>query len=292
MIRIIFLLFFIIIHSTAWRFIPISKSTRPKINVNIWDQDQFKNKKFISITPGGIAGFYSLGIASYLLNNYDLKNYSFIGASAGAWTSLMCCYKHDHNIMIKKLLDQNMFNESNGSVSKLQYDLHDYLTNNYKSEDFDFKRLNICISELKKEPLIVNEFENLERAIDCCIVSSHIPYITSDKLIKRYNNKVVFDGGFSEFPPKSVYNHYVISPNKFNNNLVGNMLVNIINKNISKEVVNYFYQEGYKDAKNNSKEIDNIFDPSNKYINIDDNEFTINSANGIFLKELYIKDYL
>ena len=156
------LLFLFIINSFGWRFIPYSSSLKPKIKVNIWDKNQFDNKKFIAITPGGIAGFYSLGISSYLLNNYDLNNYSFIGASAGAWISLVCCYKYDHNKFVKNLLKLDVFDTCQGSVSKLQYDLYNYLTKNYKSEDFNFDKLHICISELKKEPTIVSKFDSIE----------------------------------------------------------------------------------------------------------------------------------
>ena len=42
---------------------------------------------------------------------------------------------------------------------------------------------------------VINTFENLETLLDCCIVSSHIPYITSGNLIKVYDNKITFDGG-------------------------------------------------------------------------------------------------
>ena len=269
------LLFFFIINSFAWTFLPHSENSRPKIKVNIWDKNQFDNKKFISITPGGIAGFYSLGISSYILNNYDVSNYSFIGASAGAWISLVCCYKHDHNKLIKDLLELDIFDNCKGSISKLQYDLYSYLTENYKTEDFDFDKLHICISELKKTPTIVTNFNSLEKAIDCCIVSSHIPYITSDQFIKKFDNKVVFDGGFSEFPPKSVYNHVVISPNKYDNISVGAMLMNIINKNISNEVVKHFYYLGYDDTTKDKINLDNIFDINKGYINTIDNDFEL-----------------
>ena len=35
----------------------------------------FPTKKFISITPAGIYGSYTLGIASYIQNNYNLNEY-------------------------------------------------------------------------------------------------------------------------------------------------------------------------------------------------------------------------
>ena len=97
------------------------------------------SKKFISITPAGIYGSYTLGIASYLKDNYDLNQYSFIGASSGSWNSLICCYKYDQNSFIKDLLKQSFFEKS--SVNKLQENLFNYFTQKYNSDDFDLTKL-------------------------------------------------------------------------------------------------------------------------------------------------------
>ena len=53
------------------------------------------NKKLIIITPGGLKGFYVLGICSYIKENYNISDYVFSGASAGSWNSLFLSYKHD-----------------------------------------------------------------------------------------------------------------------------------------------------------------------------------------------------
>ena len=49
---------------------------------------KYKDYKIISISPGGLNGYYLVGIISYIKSNYDLSNYLFTGASAGAWSSL------------------------------------------------------------------------------------------------------------------------------------------------------------------------------------------------------------
>jgi len=52
-------------------------------------------KKIIAISPGGYHGFYMMGISNYIKENYDLSNYLFTGASAGAWNALFMTYKGD-----------------------------------------------------------------------------------------------------------------------------------------------------------------------------------------------------
>ena len=229
----------------GWNLFPSKpQHKRPVIYVNPWDYKQFRNTKFISTSPGGIFGFYNLGIATYLLENYDLNNYSFIGASAGAWTSLFCVLKKNHTQFIQKLLTAPIF-DSSDSVSSLQYELRNHILNNYNDDDFDLTKLYICISEIdsnRLQPNIVSNLTTLEKAIDCCIISSHIPYITSDKLIQIYDEKISFDGGLFPFPPKSVYNHFVIHPGKYNLDVKVNskMLINLITNNIFFRYINDF----------------------------------------------------
>lgn len=47
-----------------------------------------KKPNMITISPGGIYGFYTLGTCSYIKNNYNISDYIFSGASAGSWNSL------------------------------------------------------------------------------------------------------------------------------------------------------------------------------------------------------------
>lgn len=273
----LFILFLLINKVCCWNFVPYKKLSKPKIHINPWNKKQFNNKKYISITPGGIYGFYSLGITSYIIDNFNTTNYSFLGASAGAWISLVSCYRYDNNKLIYKLLNNSLLDNSK-SINSLQYNIREYLIKNYDTKDFDLGKLNICITEFNSrifEPMIINNFTSLENAIDCCIVSSHIPYITSNKFIKFYNKKIVFDGGFANFPPKSVYSHIIISPSKYNFEMLGNMFVNMFNSKITSSMANKLYIKGYNDAKKDKKNLDFIFNPKNEYLNIKDNEFEL-----------------
>ena len=42
----------------------------------------------ISIKPGGLKGFYVLGICKYIKENYCLEDYYFYGSSAGSWNTI------------------------------------------------------------------------------------------------------------------------------------------------------------------------------------------------------------
>ena len=240
-------------NSFSWRFILPQK----KNNVNI-------HKNFISISPGGIFGFYTIGYSSYILKNYNLNKYHYIGASSGSWNSLFCCYKYDHDNFMKKLINQDFF-ENITSVDRLQKNLTNYITKNYKSSDFDLNKLNICISVLEDfqlKNIIISNFTKIENALQLCRLSSHLPFLTSDELIKKYNNKIVFDGGLTNFPPKNVTTYYQISIHKMNNDNIESALCNIIKGNISKEIINNLYLQGYNDCQNNKKEIDKYFKDS------------------------------
>ena len=246
-------IFLLLLEKTfCWRFLPLP----PKKKIS---------NKFISINPGGIYGFYTLGIASYILKNYDTNKYNFIGASSGSWNALICTYKYDHHNFITNLTNQDFF-DNVLSINNLQKNMGNYILDNYKSEDFNLNKLNICISTLEGKKLnnnIINNFTRIEDAIDLCMLSSHLPFLTSDKLVKRYNNKIVFDGGLSKYPPENISIHYTISIDKFNNKNITSALCYLIKGNISKESISNFYLNGYKDSQTNKKDIDKYFNDDN-----------------------------
>ena len=79
------------------------KDIYPIANVPVQD-----DKKLIILTPAGMYGFYVLGVASYLKQHYDLSDYIFSGASAGAWNSLFLTYNGQHTDEMYKNLFKNI----------------------------------------------------------------------------------------------------------------------------------------------------------------------------------------
>ena len=250
---------------------------RPTIRVNINNKEQFNNTKFITFTPGGVAGFYSLGVCNFIKQKYDVSDYSYLGASAGAWNAMVCSYKGDTQTLVKSLFDKDVIDQTN-SIDELQYKLKQHILEQYTIDDFDVEKLHITVCEVDQFSIkskVINNFYNLETILDCCMVSSHIPYITSNTLIKVYDNKITFDGGFVSFPPKDNYHHIIISPNMYDPDMLGNMIINMFKRNITKESLYDLFIQGYTDASLHKDELDTIFLPENNYINIVDNEFEI-----------------
>ena len=81
------------------------------------------NKKFITLSPGGLAGFYMLGIVTYIQENYDTSEFEILGASAGAWNSLPMVYKGSIHDIAQDILcnyrriagEDDVKNEFNGT---------------------------------------------------------------------------------------------------------------------------------------------------------------------------------
>ncbi len=246
------------------------------------DNNFIKNKKLISISPGGLKGFYELGVLSYIKDNYDLDGYIFSGASAGAWNALFMCYKNDTKQFVYNLLDYKLSQIK--SIKELEYFLKYKLLSKYDSDDFDLRRLFIGVTTLKQFKPVTNifsDFNSLEDAINCCIASSHIPLITGG-LTNRYHNMYTFDGGFSKYPYLNFTENVLhITPSmwkKLNVNLKMNPTDNINNKkqaflnsftslNVILELFimiknkNYMelFDNGYLDAKTNKELLDKIF---------------------------------
>lgn len=229
-------------------------------NINI------DKKSIISISPGGYKGFYQLGIASYIKDNYNTNNYLFSGASAGAWVSLMMVYKGNHHSLINNII--NWTNEINTThLYVIQHQLKNKILTNYNNNEFDLKRIYIGVVQIDKlyslpNINIYNNFASLEEALDCCIASSHIPFITGG-LIKKYKNKFSFDGGFSNYPylkleDKSIILH--IHPNLWLNNKTKNKSLDIKEFTTLFSIKNFnlfqLYKNGYADSKKNKEKLD------------------------------------
>lgn len=167
--------------------------------------DFLQGKRLISISPGGFKGFYLFGVLSYIKDNYDLTNYIYSGASAGAWNALFMCIKNNNSHIRDMIQEEDI--KKIASVyeleQKIKSKLLSYYKNREKENEFDFRRLFIGVTTInhnyQPDTTIYNDFESLEDAIDCCIASSHIPFITGG-LINKYNGRMNFDGGFKKNP--------------------------------------------------------------------------------------------
>lgn len=176
-------------------------STSKWINQNSFSEqmEASTKSKSIAITPAGLKGFYSLGVCTFLKENYNLTDYLFTGASAGSWNSLFLSFKHDPKSFIDLLF--NIDYKSANTMLDIELLLKNNILSKYSEKDFDLDSIYLgttIIEKNKIKNMIYNKFDDLEDALDCCIASSHIPFITGG-FFKKYKGKFTFDGGFCSF---------------------------------------------------------------------------------------------
>ena len=269
-IRLFFLFIQIIINSGTF-------STFNKINKNIMKKFLFKKKYFkplidttknvITISPAGYRGFYEFGVCKYIKENYNLDNYIFSGASAGAWNSLLLCYKGDLKEMEKKIFDDTVYNTK--TLLELENSVKNKILSEFKTDDFDLNKLYIGVTSLndcKVNTIIYNDFLTLEDAINCCVASSHIPFVTGGYK-NVYKNALSFDGGFSIDPYVDTKNLiFQITPNLWNTKPIQKNPFYFLNISdyttiFSREHFNFniMIEDGYKDSEKNKEYLDDIF---------------------------------
>ncbi len=221
-----------------------------------------KPKSLIVSTPGGLHGFYLLGVSSYIKENYDLTNYIYTGASAGAWNSLFLSFTGNKTEFIDSLLYDNINNVT--SMYQLEQTLKETILQKYTNNDFQLDRISIGVTVLRKwfnfKLVIYNDFETIDDVLNCCIASSHIPFITGG-LIHRYRGRVTFDGGFFKYPYlNTTVPVLTISPSMWNNSFQPDMSVHdyMYSNDLRFNLTN-LYLQGYYDSQKNKKHLDNIF---------------------------------
>ncbi len=232
----------------------ILKKITNKISNDTQDHNTIDNKKVIKIAPAGLNGFYMMGICSYIRDNYDLSDYIFSGASAGAWNSLYFSYKG--NVTDFKNSIFNLRFENVTSILEIQHMIKRNIIKNLKEEDFDFNKLYIGVTIFDNcgfQNTIFSNFDSLEDAIECCIASSHIPLITGG-IFNVYKNVYTFDGGFSMNPYVNKSETLFIRHNMWNNKKSNPF--DIASFNISEHNFTQSFIDGYNDSKNNKKILD------------------------------------
>lgn len=142
---------------------------------------------------GGYYGFYQLGIVHYIKNNFNYSDKTSLGISAGSWLSLfMCLDKEDTTIFLKKI-----FNNIDYicPIQKLPA-LFKNIINNIPYDKIDLKNMNILVTDINNLKMVIhNNFLSLEDAMNCCMASSFVPFVTYKDLFYFYKHKSCIDGG-------------------------------------------------------------------------------------------------
>jgi len=230
--------------------------------------ESVRKKEIISISPGGYKGFYILGICQYIKEHYCLDNYIFSGASAGSWNALAMCFIGNIFEFQMNVIDYPLQNYK--TISEMEQHIIGKITRYYTKDDFDLKRLYIGVTAIEKcqpKTIIYSNFTSLHDALDCCIASSHIPFITGG-LIKKYRNSLSFDGGFSHYP---YLNHkgsiLHITPNLWSKRNESNHKMSISDYTTLFSKNEFIFRDmiknGYDDSSRNKAHLDSIFLPKN-----------------------------
>jgi len=279
-------------HNRKWRQMPAIPTNELK---NMNNTVTSKDKKLICISPGGFKGFYLSGVIAYIKDNYDISDFYFSGASAGAWNAILFTYRGNLTEFMWNMIKTKPVVTKNETIRDYKYHLKHTIINNYSATDFDLDRVfigvtiitplpilskvNIKENDLHKEEIhtskifiktsIFSKFSTLEDALDCCIASSHIPFFMG-RVFHIYNNEVAFDGGFSNYP----YYPFVepilnITPNMWNRSYTwphGNLpkkrlaILEDYTTLLSKDRYDFWklFQYGYEDTKQNRHFLDKV----------------------------------
>ena len=243
--------------------LPLYKRLRNEVQKRVSNNFLIDNRKLIISTPGGLHGFYLMGVSSYIKEHYDLSDCIFSGASAGAWNSLFLCFKGKTSEFIDCVLSPEIYNAK--SLNELERIMSNNVYQKYKNkpEIFSLHRMSIGVTlytfPWKFRLRIYDDFKNLADAIECCVASSHIPFITGS-LIFKYRDLVSFDGGFFNYPYiNTTTPTLVITANMWESNFTkSNSYQNPLK--YSKNNVDFYrlYKEGYKDTQNNKDKLDKL----------------------------------
>jgi len=258
-----------------------TKIHRPIIqNLRIHETKHTEQKKLICISPGGFKGFYLMGIVSYIKEHYDLQNYIFSGASAGSWNALLFTYKGNLENLIHKIIENKPYLYKNESIRDFELLLKKRIISNCKSSDFDLSSVYIGVTTIdignrnkdtndiivtnKKcclSTTIFTNFHDLDDVFDCCIASSHIPFVNG-KFWNIYRNRYTFDGGLFRNPYYNILEPSLkITPSIWSE--PSKKCINIVDYStlLSPEKYNFYdlFQQGYNDTKQNSDKLDKIF---------------------------------
>jgi len=226
------------------------------------ENEFIKNKKIISLSPGGFKGFYVMGICKFIKQNYDLEQYIFSGASAGAWNSLLLCFNRDIAEIQQTILDTTLQNTN--KINDIENRIKNKMLESYSTNDFDLRRLFIGVTTVenyKPNTTIFTGFESLEDALNCCIASSHIPLITGG-FTNIYRNTLSFDGGFSKYPYLNTSRSILhIHPGIWKNPIKKTNIITDYTTVLSKHQYNFveLVNDGFKDSVKNRKYLDNVF---------------------------------
>ena len=226
----------------------LSKTSLSKTSLS---EISFKPLPDVVLGPGGVAGFYSLGICHYLINHFEVRDKSIVGFSAGSFTLLfMRIQPEKRNVILQTLFE---YNETDTILVMKR--LMETLEANTTLQEYDLNGASIAVSHTDGMALYDN-FLNVEQLIRCCKSSSFIPFVTHESGVDFYNHKMAMDGFFYY---KAFLNQYrnpplVITPfmfGRYSNSIYHKVRFLFGIHPLKTTSIYQMYLYGYQDAKQN-----------------------------------------
>ena len=202
----------------------------------------------VIIGPGGVLGFYSLGVCHYLVNHFDLRDKHIAGFSSGACNALFMRVKPNKRIPSLR----HIFGCKQTSSMLLLNEMMDYIETKTSLVDYDLRHTSIGISHLDGISLY-DTFLTIEQLVRCCKSSSFVPFVTNESGLNFYNNKISMDGYFlySYFLEQYTTPPLVINPGmfgRFNNPWLENIRFVFGVDTLQSTSIYQMYLYGYHDA--------------------------------------------
>jgi hypothetical protein len=148
----------------------------------------------IILSPGGLLGFYVLGICHYIKNHYDIQYKKIIGFSAGSLNTLFLSLDKKYDILfLSELFKLNLHGTM--QLPKLLKDTIDLMNKQFSIDQFNIKDKYIAVTSNYNRLDGYNTFLNVSDMTKCCISSSFIPFVTYRELFYFYHGKCSVDGG-------------------------------------------------------------------------------------------------
>jgi len=156
----------------------------------------------IILSPGGLLGFYVLGICHYIKNNYNITNKKIIGFSAGSLNNIFLSLDKEYdNIFLQELFKLKLY--GNMPLPYLLNKSINIMNTNFNIDKFDTTNKFIAVTTNYNKLEIYNKFLTTNQLMNCCIASSFIPLITYKDIFYFYNGKSSIDGGLLYYKYKN-----------------------------------------------------------------------------------------
>jgi hypothetical protein len=215
----------------------------------------------IVLGPGGVAGFYSLGIAHYLVNHFDVKDKRVTGFSAGSFTLLFMRMKPEkRNFILERLFKCNETN-----TARMMKELMDIIETSTTLEDYDLSGASIAVSHPGGIALY-DTFLTINQLVRCCKSSSFIPFVTYPSGADFYNHSLAMDGFFyyKKFMRQYPERPLVITPftfGRYSNSLYHKLQFIFGIHPLKTTSIYQMYLYGYQDAKKNHTYFETYLSP-------------------------------